>query len=125
MADTSLTGLTASFTLPSGLVAKVRMFSLAEGKRWKDSEGFVDAGYQTGKLTGQGIAGRIVGFITTTATGLGTQFENVSVTVQVDVGRTLTLNVDITDIELGASVGELQSFMASFRSNGVYTNTTI
>ena len=125
MADTSLTGLTANFTLPSGLNAKVRMFSLAEGKRWKDSEGFADAGYQTGHLTGQGIAGRVVGFVNGSLTGLGTQFENVSVTVQVDVGRTLTLNVDFTDIELGASVGELQSFMASFRSNGTYTNTTV
>ena len=120
MADTSLTGLTASFTLPSGMVAKVRMFSLAEGKRWKDSEGFVDAGYQTGHLTGQGIAGRVVGFVAGTGVGIGTQYENVPVTVTLDSGRFITLNVDITDIEVGASVGELQSFMASFRSNGSY-----
>ncbi len=119
--DTSLTGLTADFTLPSGMSGKICRFSMAEGKRWKDSEGFVDEGFQTGKLTGQGIAGRVVGYINGGDPGLGTQFENVAVTATADTGRALSLNIDITDIEWGAAVGEMQTFMASFRSNGAYT----
>lgn len=125
MSDTALTGLTANFTLPSGMNGKITRFSMAEGKRWKDSEGFIDGGFQTGKLTGQGIAGRVVGYINNGNPGLGTQFENVSCTATADSGRSFPLNIDITDIEWGAAVGEMQTFMASFRSNGTYTSGTL
>lgn len=125
MADLALTGLTANFTLPSGMNGKISRFSLAEGKRWKDSEGFIDGGFQTGKLTGQGIAGRVVGYINNGNPGIGTQFENVAITCIMDTGRTFPLNIDITDIEWGAAVGEMQTFMASFRSNQSYTSGTL
>lgn len=125
MADTALTALTANITLPSGLNGKIAGFNMAEGKRWKDSEGFIDAGFQTGKLTGQGIAGRCVGYINNGSPGIGTPFENVSATFTADTGRAITLNIDITDIEWAARVGEMQMFAASFRSNGAYTGGTL
>lgn len=119
--DPALTGLTADATLPNGMNAKICAFDLSEDKRWKDSEGFGDGGYQTGKLTGQGISGNIVGYINGGSPGIGTQFENVAVTFQAASGRTWTGNIDITNIRWGAKVGEMQTFSAQFRSNGPYT----
>ena len=121
-----LTGLTASFTLPNGMNCKSARAYLTENRRWKDSEGFVDAGFQTGVLTGQRLAGRIVGYVTTTAPlGIGTAFENVNVTITLDTGRAVTFNATFTDIETGASVGEVTAMSASFVSNGSYTGGTL
>lgn len=119
--DTSLTGLTANFTLPSGMNGKISSFDCAEDRRWRDSEGFVDGGYQTGKLTGQALSGRVTGYVNGSTLGIGTAFENVAVTATADSGRTITMNIDITNIQWGARVGEMQVFSASFRSNGPYT----
>ncbi len=122
MADLALTGLTGSFTLPSGMNAKIARFFIAENRRWKDSEGFIDAGFQTGKLTGQRLAGRVVGYVISTAPlGIGTAFENVTILCQADTGRVLTFTADVTDIEWGEAVGEITAFSASFVSNGTYT----
>lgn len=121
--DPSLTGLTANVTLPAGMNGKARAFNLSEDRRYKDSEGFGDGGFATGKLTGQRLSGRIAGFVTTSTLGLGTSFENVAMTFTMDSGRTVTGNFDITGIEWTASVGEIQNFSANFVSNGPYTDT--
>ena len=121
-----LTGLTASFTLPSGVNSKVARAFLTENHRWKDSEGFVDGGFQTGVLTGQRLAGRIVGFVTGTApVGIGSSLENVNVTITLDSGRAVTFNSTWTDIEVGASTGEVTAMSGSFVSNGTYTGGTL
>lgn len=127
--DTAMTALGASFTLPTGVNGKLYRFSMAEGRRRKDSEGFVDAGFQTGKLTGQGLSCRVVGYIVSTGgPGIGaasTVLENISVTATLDTGRAITFNATFTDIEWGAACGEMQAFSASILSNGNYTNGTL
>ena len=123
--DPSLTGLTANVTLPSGMNGKVRAFNCSENRRYKDSEGLGDGGFATGKLTGQRLTGRLAGFMTTSALGIGTSFENVALTLTYDSGRTITGNFDITDIDSAASVGEITNFTANFISNGPYTSSSV
>jgi len=120
MADDTLTGLTANFTLPSGMTGKIRRFNGRNSFRWKDSEGFSDNGFQTGKITGQGINGAVSGFVKGSALGFGNTFENVSVTLIADTGRQQQITATFTDIEWGAQVGELTTFACNFRSNGIY-----
>ena len=59
--------------------------------------------------------------MTSSTLGMGTSFENVSITFTADSGRTITGNFDVTNIEWGAAVGEIQTFTANFVSNGPYT----
>lgn len=119
--DPTLTGLTASFTLPSGMNGKISGFNVGENFRWKDSEGFVDGGFQTGKLTGQGLDGQCVGYVTGSSLGLGTKWENVPMVATAQTGQQISINGTVSNIRWGAKVGENQTFTASFRSNGPYT----
>lgn len=125
MADTSLTALTANFTLPNGVTGKIRGFGVDENFRWKDSEGFEDGGYQTGKLTGQGLNVSVTGFVKSTALGIGTRYDQVSFVAIADSGRQIPFTGSITDIRWGAQVGEVQTFSATVRSSGSYTNSGV
>lgn len=120
--DLSLTGLTGGVILPNGINIKVTSFNCTESRRWKDSEGFIDLGAQTGKLTGYGLSGRIVGYVmNNNAIGFGTSFENVQVTLQAASGQTLVFNATFMDFSWDVATGNIQTCGASFRSNGIYS----
>ena len=122
MANDVLTGLTATFASADRHERQAAQFMVGEAFRERDSEGFEDLGFQTGKITGQGLSGRVVGWIRGSTPGMGTIFENVACTATAASGRTFPMNVNITNINWGAKVGELQTFEASFKSTGAYTS---
>lgn len=123
MASPELTGQTGSVTLPPGMGGKVTNFRLRPNFRWKDNEGFADAGFQTGKLTGQGISGTVTLHVNTGGLLMATQQEAVAMVFQSTTGRTITGNFDLTDGELVVATGEIQVYTFNVRSNGTYTDT--
>ncbi|HMD54901.1 MAG TPA: hypothetical protein VKJ65_10165 [Phycisphaerae bacterium] len=121
--STPLTGLTASVTLPSGVNANIYDAQLEEQFREKNAEGFVDAGFGSGILTGQRLHGVIVGWLSTSDPGISTMHSNVPISFTASNGCVISGNFNITRLKIRMSVGQVSIFTADVASVGQYTKT--